>query len=148
MLRVLNIATDMPKLLVIEQATQIAPWTLETFQKCLDAGSKAYVYEVEQELIGFIFVLSQAGEGHILNVSVHPDHQRRGYGYELINEVFRALKAEGSNIAYLEVRKGNAKAIALYKKLGFIQIGERKNYYIGLENKEDALVFAKDLSKE
>lgn len=147
MLRALNVLTDMEKLLDIEKVTQIAPWSLETFQRCLEAGSQAFVCEHENNLIGFIFVLNQVGEGHILNISVHPDYQRQGYGFRLIQEVFRFLKEDGAGIAYLEVRKSNAKAIKLYQKLGFIQIGERKDYYASTLQKEDALVFAKDLSK-
>jgi len=147
MLRALNVVTDMQKLLDIEKVTQIAPWSLETFHKCLEAGSQAFICELENNLIGFIFVLNQAGEGHILNISVHPDYQRQGYGLKLIEEVFRVLKEDGATFAYLEVRKSNTKAIKLYEKLGFIRIGERKDYYAATEKKEDAIVFAKALSK-
>jgi ribosomal-protein-alanine N-acetyltransferase len=144
----LNAATDMPQLLVIEKATQISPWSQETFQRCIDAGSESWVLEVQDNLCGFIFVLSNAGEGHILNICIHPTYQHQGYGCQLLTEALTHLKKRGVGIAYLEVRKGNAVAIALYKKLGFTQIGERKNYYIKGTEKEDALVFAKNLSRE
>lgn len=51
-------------------------------------------------------------------------------------------------IVFLEVRRSNKPAILLYQKLDFIQIGERKNYYSCESGREDALVFAKDLTRK
>ena len=42
----------------------------------------------------------------------------------------------------LEVRVSNDPAIALYEKLGFQQVGRRKNYY--RNPKEDALILRKE----
>lgn len=148
MLRTLNIGMDLDKLVTLEEKAQISPWTIDVFQKCLDAGSYSWVIEVQNNVIGFIFILLQAGEAHILNICVHPDYQHQGYGVQLITEALSRLKQKEVGIAYLEVRRSNVKAIALYRKMGFMQIGERKNYYAQGEHKEDALVFAKDLRKE
>jgi ribosomal protein S18 acetylase RimI-like enzyme len=41
---------------------------------------------------------------------------------------------------YLEARKSNEAAIALYKKHGFDQVGQRKNYYA--DPAEDAILMA------
>jgi ribosomal-protein-alanine N-acetyltransferase len=43
----------------------------------------------------------------------------------------------------LEVRRGNAPAIALYRSLGYREVGVRPRYYA--EDGEDALVMDKDL---
>jgi ribosomal-protein-alanine N-acetyltransferase len=51
----------------------------------------------------------------------------------------------------LEVRPSNAAAVALYQKLGYEQIGTRKNYYPAdpqLGTREDALVMAKSIKLE
>ena len=52
------------------------------------------------------------------------------------------LKAMGSHCLTLEVRASNAPAIALYEKLGFAEIGRRKNYY--RNPREDALILRKE----
>ena len=49
----------------------------------------------------------------------------------------------GSQSLTLEVRASNASARSLYEKLGFEQIGCRKNYY--RNPKEDALILKKTL---
>jgi ribosomal-protein-alanine N-acetyltransferase len=43
----------------------------------------------------------------------------------------------------LEVRRGNAPAIALYRSRGYREVGVRPRYYA--EDGEDALVMDKDL---
>jgi ribosomal-protein-alanine N-acetyltransferase len=51
----------------------------------------------------------------------------------------------------LEVRPTNESAFVLYQKLGYEQIGVRKNYYPanpGSGDREDALVMAKSIKLE
>ena len=54
-------------------------------------------------------------------------------------------RRQGIGIAYLEVRRTNSHAINMYKKMQFLEIGERKDYYPGPSGSEDALIFAKSL---
>lgn len=147
MLRILR-ETDLPLLLKIESLTQIAPWTMDTFQHCMRSGYQSWVIEQDNIPVAFIFITSDAGECHILNVCVHPDFQRRGLGSQLIKYALHKAFLTGAHFAYLEVRRSNVKAISLYKAMGFNQISERKNYYPHPKGREDALVFAKDLRVE
>ena len=48
---------------------------------------------------------------------------------------------------YLEVRSGNERAIRLYRSLGFIDIGVRRDYYPGLVGREDAIVMSLQLDQ-
>jgi ribosomal-protein-alanine N-acetyltransferase len=46
---------------------------------------------------------------------------------------------------FLEVRPSNKKAMALYGKFGFNEIGTRKDYYPAHRGREDAVVLALQL---
>lgn len=145
MLRLVS-ENDLPRLLRIEKLTQITPWTKETFERCWQVGYLGWVIELDEKVVAFIIVSMRAGEAHILNLCTHPDFQRRGFAMQLLEHVLSVARKKEVGIAYLEVRRSNVNAITLYDKLGFTQIGDRKNYYITAKGREDALVFAKDLA--
>ena len=53
----------------------------------------------------------------------------------------------GGRILLLEVRPSNAAALALYRHVGFQQIGVRRNYYHDTEGSEDAVVMSRALEE-
>ena len=120
---------DLPELLSIENAVHIAPWPEEVFRRCLQAGYLGWVITHENQIVGFIFVTLQAGECHILNICVHPDFQHQGFGKTLLAYGLTEVKKRGAGIAFLEVRRSNKKAIALYDQFHFIKIGERRGFF-------------------
>ncbi len=87
---------------------------------------------------GYIFALRAADEGEILNLAVHPGHERRGLGSALVHRVFGDLEQGGAKRVFLEVRESNAAAQAFYHRLGFRPVGRREGYYT--HPREDALV--------
>lgn len=68
-------------------------------------------------------------EAEILDVVVAPAWRRRGIGARLVNSLLVRLWARGLRTATLEVREGNAAALALYRRLGFAVAGRRPGYY-------------------
>ncbi len=89
---------------------------------------------------GFILMRCIAGEGEVLTIAVDPAHRGQGLGYRLLEAGLVLSLAHAVTRCFLEVAKNNAPAIAIYKKAGFTQIAERKNYYHRGDQKIDALV--------
>jgi ribosomal-protein-alanine N-acetyltransferase len=140
------INADIPRLVAIELLTQAAPWSEDVFKRCLAIGYDGWCVERDNQLIAFIMMSSTlSGESHILNLCVDPAYQRQGFGQALLAYAVSQASIKGMTLVYLEVRRSNQHAIELYNKLGFIQIGERKNYYPHATGREDALVFVKDI---
>ncbi len=137
--------SDLNQLLVIEAAVHITPWTEDTFKACLMAGHLGWVIEHEGVIIGFILISINVDECHILNIGVAIDYQHQGLGKALMTHALAHAKSHGIGVVYLEVRRSNTRAIALYKKLQFRLVGLRKAYYPMPTGGEDALVFAKSL---
>ncbi len=138
---------DIPRLIEIETLTQMAPWSEDIFQRCFKTGYDCWVAEENDQVIGFIMMSSSFTlESHILDLCVDPLYQRKGQGESLLKFAMSHAKSHHIGIIYLEVRRSNVNAIRLYHKLGFVQIAERAHYYPAKKGREDALVFAKDLS--
>ena len=100
------------------------------------------VAEEDGEVAGYVGSQTVIDETDMMNVAVHPDHRRKGIAEKLVIELMEALKLRGSHCLTLEVRASNEPAKALYEKLGFVQVGLRRNYY--RNPKEDALILRKE----
>jgi ribosomal-protein-alanine N-acetyltransferase len=136
---------DLPSVLKIEHTSYEFPWTLGIFKDCLRVGYHCYVSELPQGLIGHGVMSIAAGECHVLNVCIHPDWQRRGYGRELVQFLLEVAREKKARTALLEVRVSNTGAYQLYQNLGFNDVGTRRHYYPGRGGREDALILAREL---
>ena len=95
-----------------------------------------------ERVSGYVGSQSVLGESDMMNVAVHPDYRRQGIAEKLCLALVEALKEKGNHCLTLEVRASNEPAKALYEKLGFIQVGLRKNYY--RNPREDACILRKE----
>ena len=100
------------------------------------------VAEEDGKVAGYVGSQTVMDKSDMMNVAVHPDHRRKGIAEALVAELVEALKKRESRCLTLEVRASNEPAKALYEKLGFTQVGLRKNYY--RNPKEDALILRKE----
>ena len=90
---------------------------------------------------GFNIVRHTKDEAEIVSIAVHPDFQKGGIGAKLMQAEINRLLADKVPALFLEVQEDNKAAIALYRRLGFGQVGRRENYYSGGE-KESARIGA------
>ena len=121
------------------------PWSERSIASELQNPLTLWLVAVEDEVVcGYIGSQSVMGESDMMNLAVSQDHRRKGLGEMLVLALCDALSEENTSLT-LEVRVSNAPAIALYEKLGFEQVGLRKNYY--RNPKEDALILRKELAK-
>ena len=119
------------------------PWSERSIASELDNKLAFWLVAVEGDTVaGYIGSQTVMDETDMMNVAVHPDFRRRGIAGALVNGLVDDLKTKGSHCLTLEVRASNAPAIALYEKLGFSEIGRRKNYY--RNPREDALILRKE----
>ena len=121
------------------------PWSENSIASELNNRLSLWFVAVQEEqVIGYVGSQTVLGETDMMNIAVHPNHRKHGVGTELIEHLIEALALRGSHSLMLEVRISNEAAISVYKKLGFTEVGCRKNYY--RNPKEDALILRKELS--
>ena len=123
----LRVGTDADISLIAEMEKQIFsdPWQKEDIADFLvKPHLRLFVWVEEKRVLGYLLGSVIAPEGEIYRVAVLPEARRHGAGAALCGALFYE-----SDTVYLEVRRGNSSARALYEKLGFTLMGERKNYY-------------------
>lgn len=127
----------------LEKICFLDPWSEKSVASELDNPLSYWlVWEENGQVLGYVGSQTVLGETDMMNVAVHPDARRRGIAEALILALVDGLREKESHCLTLEVRASNAPAIGLYEKLGFAQIGRRKNYY--RNPKEDALILRKE----
>lgn len=136
---------DLDQVLCIEEASFRSPWSRESFEAELKRDYTISLVAVAgKKVVGYLMAWFVADKIHITNVAVHLVWRKRGIGEELIRRVM--MGGQGFSWVGLEVRDSNRAAQALYKKLGFREVGIRKNYYV--EEREDAILMAKRLQPD
>ena len=119
------------------------PWSEKSIASELTNPLSLWLVAVEDDRVaGYVGSQSVMGESDMMNVAVQPDFRRQGVAELLVLELVAALAKNDNHCLTLEVRASNAPAISLYEKLGFAQVGLRKNYY--RNPKEDALILRKE----
>ncbi len=136
---------DLPAVLEVERAAYDQPWSENIFQDCLRVGYYCVVSDFDGRIVGHGIMSLGVGECHLLNICIHPDYQRRRLGNQLVNYLLDLARWKKIRMAFLEVRVSNQAAYKLYTRLGFDEIGVRKNYYPSPGGREDALILALDL---
>jgi ribosomal-protein-alanine N-acetyltransferase len=146
-------AQDIEQLLVLEARCFETPWTrgmyVEEFRRpasdrvqlaARDAGANG-------RLVGAALATRLGDEWHVMNVLVDPIARRRGIAAGLVRELLERTAALGVGDGWLlEVRDGNAAAIALYERMGFVPLGRRPGYYE--DSGEDAIVMVRRVAVE
>ena len=127
----------------LEQVCFSDPCSEKSVASELTNGLSLWLVAMEGEaLAGYVGSQSVLGESDMMNVAVDPAFRRRGIARALVTSLVEELAKAGNHSLTLEVRASNTPAIGLYEKLGFRQIGRRKNYY--RNPREDALILRKE----
>lgn len=112
------------------------PWiTLgRTFDRCLEAARdttlERYVAMSGGEIVGFILI-SMRGSfvGYIKSIAVHEDWRGQGLGSALLAFAEERILRDSPNV-FMCVSSFNARARALYERLGYETVGELRDFFV------------------
>jgi ribosomal-protein-alanine N-acetyltransferase len=137
-------AQDLDTVLAIEAQCYSHPWTRGNFIDSLAAGYLAELrLSAAGECIGYWVAMPGVEEMHLLNLSVAPPHQRRGHAQAMMRDLVGQARELGARQLWLEVRIGNTAARLLYRRVGFVESGLRRNYYpLAGGRREDAVLMS------
>jgi ribosomal-protein-alanine N-acetyltransferase len=133
---------------VLHQASFAHPWSPAEFEALLtDPACFGEAIEAKSRLAGFILSRRAHDEAEILTIVVDSRLRQRHCGQRLLTAHLSRLSALGVIKLFLEVDEGNEAALALYRRLGFTQLGMRKGYYIKKDGRRaNALIMGRPLT--
>lgn len=91
--------------------------------------SKCFIYEEDEEIVGFIIVDIFEDRAEIIDVAVDVMYRNKKIGDKLIKHVIDLSKNNGCESITLEVKVTNKPALKLYKNNNFEIVSIRKKYY-------------------
>jgi tRNA threonylcarbamoyl adenosine modification protein YeaZ/ribosomal-protein-alanine acetyltransferase len=135
---------DLPHLVQIEASGFADPWpeSVMAAELAQPGGVMLVAGRGGQPPAGYACFRLGGGEAELLRIAVAPAERGRGIGKRLLAAGLERLRTAGVASCYLEVRPGNASALAVYRALGFEPCGRRPAYY---RDGMDALVLRRSL---
>lgn len=113
-------------------------WSLEQFWTELAQPTRVYRGAwVDDRLVGYAGAFVLAPDSDVQTIAVRSEDQGRGIGGALLRALMGAAADRGCRTIMLEVRAGNASALALYARHGFAPLSRRRAYY---PDGEDAVI--------
>lgn len=134
-----------PQIAELEKLCFNDPWSQNSIASEMNNKLSLWLVAVENEqVVGYVGSQTVLGETDMMNIAVHPEYRKKGIATALITQLISTLAQQGSHSLMLEVRASNDPAISVYKSLGFVEVGRRRNYY--RNPREDALILRKEWS--
>jgi len=94
----------------------------------------------DAEPVAYALCLAGGGGADLVSIATATGSERRGLATRLLDHVLARLAEKGCEDICLEVAIDNVPALALYRRLGFIEVGRRTGYYRRPGGLVDALV--------
>jgi ribosomal-protein-alanine N-acetyltransferase len=134
-------ASDASDVCAVEKASFNDPYTPEVLIDLMNRHQDHFfVASFHSKVVGYTVAFTNGTHGHIVSVAVDPEHRRRRIGSALLSALTAKLAKEGIEQIHLEVREGNAGAIAFYQRMGYRPSSKIRHYYA---DGEDALVLVR-----
>ena len=120
---------DIPQIVVVQDAC-FHEKTPQIFEKELASTAiKYWCAKEDDEVVGYICISIIEDEAELHSIAVHPAHQNKGIGQQLLTHALHFAQKNNAKKMFLEVCEDNFIAQRLYKANGFLHKYTRKNYY-------------------
>ena len=132
-----------PQVAELERICFSEPWSQKSLEMLTNDGGVGFVTLCDGEVTAYGGMLCVLDEGQITNIATHPEYRRRGCGKAVVTALLEYAEENALSAVFLEVRRSNESAVALYRACGFCEVGTRKGFY--RNPVEDAIIMKKTL---
>lgn len=89
---------------------------------------RLFLATIGKRSVGYAVLINRRGLGYVFQVYALPRFRRQGVATTLILRLLEASKEAGNRITALTVNSSNEAALGMYRRLGFVQVGEKRNF--------------------
>ncbi|MCR5754233.1 MAG: ribosomal protein S18-alanine N-acetyltransferase [Acetatifactor sp.] len=123
-------AEDIEEVSALDEKIFTRPWSRSDYEKLLTKDYYLYLVALENgRIVGFCGMINVCGEGDIDRVMVDEKYRNQSIANQMLTHLLKLGDLAGIEAYTLEVRAGNAAAIHVYEKLGFVSEGIRPGFY-------------------
>ena len=97
-----------------------------------DPATNVAVVTESDAIVGFGIMQYWEETAHLALFAVRPSHRNQGLGSRLVRWLEQPARIAGIERVRVEARADNAKAIAFYRRLGFVPMRTVSGYYGGI----------------
>lgn len=128
----------------IESELFSQPWQLDDFRRLIGKPEVISLAALaENKVVGYSCCWVVIETAELGNIAVARRYQGRSVARALLDATIKACRQRKIASLFLEVRSSNRRAIELYRRYGFAQIGIQHGYYS--HPLEDALIMKLEL---
>jgi ribosomal protein S18 acetylase RimI-like enzyme len=122
---------DLPAVAGLDMAAFDPLWqnSLQSLELAYPQAALATVVEAEGRLLGYQISTRNPLGAHLARLAVLPAFQGRGVGRALVSDLVQKAERLGMYRLTVNTQSDNAASLALYKKIGFRETGERYTVY-------------------
>ena len=132
-------ADQLNAVLAVELRAYAHPWSRGNFVDALNSGHQAQLLMADDVLLGYFIAMKGVEEVHLLNITIAPEHQGQGWAWVCLDALAVWARGQAAKYLWLEVRVSNERAIGIYEKYGFREVGKH-TFLLGSDAQTDLLM--------
>jgi ribosomal protein S18 acetylase RimI-like enzyme len=116
-------STDLDAVAEIDHAAFEPDWWYgqTTLFRAMRGASRFTIAERNAQTVGYAFAHQSGAHMHITRLAVHPAHQRRGLGAQLVADLLEHAREHGADTITLNTQTHNHNSLRLYRRFGFVE---------------------------
>lgn len=99
-------------------------------RKAFQQAALATIVVENDVIIGYQISTKNLLGGHLARLAVHPAMQGNGIGHFLVEDMIQKLSRSGVTNITVNTQSDNSTSLSLYKKIGFMETGERYPVFV------------------
>jgi len=124
--------TDLPRVAELDAIAFDPLWQNSTsaLHKAYQQAALATIVVENDVIIAYQISTKNLLGGHLARLAVHPLMQGKGIGHALVVDMIQKLNRSGVTNITVNTQSDNVTSLALYKKIGFMETGERYPVFV------------------